>query len=123
MGTATRRVEAKPHRVTISLDASTGDLTYSPSALRVKRGDSIVFLKGTDVEHFSVVFNQRSPGDKLYLRDSDVDATLQTLKIDKNAAIGTYHYAVAAVAVSARDQVFIDSECGQVGVSGGGSTK
>lgn len=97
------------HSITIAINPESGNFTYSPSALRAKPGDEITFKAEAPITHFEIVFNVRSPSEtQLYFSHR-----FPKLTIDRNADIGTYHYAVA---VFTGDRVFIDSECGQVGV-------
>jgi plastocyanin len=92
------------HAVTITVDGD-GNFNYNPSFVRVVRGDTITFNYDG---RFEVAFEDRSPGDKLYLWEGS-----KTLTISNEAGYGVYHYAVA---VLKGDRVFVDPSSGSIGV-------
>jgi plastocyanin len=94
------------HKVQLSVNDK-GEFTYSPSFVRVKRGDTITFSTNPG-HHFAVMFKGQSPGNKLSLSDDQ-----PTMTISDNAPNGVYHYAAA---ISVGIKVHLDSGCGDVGV-------
>ena len=110
---ATKRAKAGPvdHPVELTLD--NGNLTYDPSFLRVRRGDTVTFsTPGPGA--FEVMFKGQSPGNKLFCSNTD-----PTIKINGNAAIGVYQYAAAITNGNGEGhRVFLDSGCGDIGVEG-----
>jgi plastocyanin len=115
--TGAKRAKAKPgksakaavdHEVELSVNES-GEFTYDPSFVRVKRGDTVTF--GNPNGHsFAVMFKDQSPGNKLSLSDRD-----PTITIDSDAPYAVYHYA-AAVFDGNKGRVHLDSGCGDIGV-------
>ena len=103
-----RAKAAVDHEVELSVNES-GEFTYDPSFVRVKRGDTVTFgnPKG---QSFAVMFKDQSPGNRLSLSDRD-----PTIKINHDAPYAVYHYA-AAVFDGNKGQVHLDSGCGDIGV-------
>ena|SRR2546422_202797 len=102
----TRRQFRKPAKVTITV-TKTGDFTYDPTLLRVGRRQRVKFVCPSG-PHFEVMFKDQSPGDDLFLSESN-----RILTIRPDAPYGVYHYSAA---VYNGNRVFIDSACGDIGV-------
>ena len=95
-----------PHQVKLSVNQY-GEFTYTPSFVRVNRGDKITF-SNPEGHSFAVMFKDQSPGDKLSLSNLH-----PTITIDDDAPYAVYHYAAA---IFDTINVHLDSGCGDVGV-------
>jgi hypothetical protein len=117
-----RRLPA-PAKGTIHIHVNRGNFTYIPSHYRAERGEQITFK--CDQGPFEIMFQSRTPGDRLYICDESPTITItgsqEGAAANEYASYGLYHYS-AAVAVLPRDRrhgkvrVYLDSGCGDIGV-------